>query len=70
VTVIPFKRKSTALPAVIQSPFDMERSTVMDECEGIIHIFDSVPGRCMCGENLWTEDQLPAADIIGIHQVP
>lgn len=24
-------------------------------CEGLVHTFEHVPGRCQCGEELWTE---------------
>jgi hypothetical protein len=37
---------------------------VIEKCEGIIHVFESVPGRCQCGEELWAEI---SDDAVGIH---
>lgn len=39
---------------------------IMVECQGLIHIFGEVPGRCKCGENYWGDDILPEPPI-GIH---
>jgi len=40
-------------------------------CEGILHIFDEVPGTCRCGEETWGADGLepPRDGAIGIHHV-
>jgi len=40
----------------------------MDECEGIIHVFAEVPGRCQCGSEVWNAMGDSTATI-GIHAV-
>lgn len=39
--------------------------TTQDRCEGLIHVFAEVPGRCQCGEEYWDDDNLPGG--VGIH---
>lgn len=31
----------------------LERAGSADRCEGLIHVFRTLPGRCECGENRW-----------------
>jgi len=41
----------------------------MDECNGLIHVFVEVPGRCKCGENEWMSDHTIEPEGIGLHAV-
>jgi hypothetical protein len=41
----------------------------MDECAGLIHVFNEVPGRCKCGQNEWTPEHTIEPDGIGLHGV-
>lgn len=62
--VIPFpERRRPAVEVDVLGP--------MDECSGLIHVFNEVPGRCQCGENEWLPDHTlePKGDAIGLHAV-
>lgn len=41
-----------------------------ETCDGILHIFDEVPGTCRCGEETWTPEGLldPPGDAIGLYE--
>lgn len=43
--VVPFRRK---LPPILWSDGRMQ-----SECDDLVHLFASVPGRCQCGERTW-----------------
>jgi len=53
--VVPFNRR---IPPAVWSD-----GTVQTDCTEHVHLFASVPGRCKCGERLWTTlDPAPAED--------
>ena len=43
--VIAFRRKA--------QPITWSDGRVQNECDERVHLFDTIPGRCQCGENLW-----------------
>jgi hypothetical protein len=49
---------------------EVELRPVPDACEGVIHVFTSVPGWCECGENEWKDDHTITEGVIGLHEVP
>lgn len=48
----------------------LDRVALMDKCDGVIHVFDEVPGWCKCGENEWKPDHSIEPEGIGIHHPP
>lgn len=52
--VLPFRRR--AKPAVWSD------GRVQNRCDELVHLFASVPGRCQCGDRLWTLDQAGTED--------
>lgn len=48
---------------------DAIREPFPHTCAGVLHVFDAVPGRCQCGEELWTPEGLLDSQHIGLHQV-
>ncbi len=48
---------------------DFEVLGPMETCDGLIHVFVEVPGRCKCGQNEWTEDHTIEPEGIGLHAV-
>lgn len=43
--VIQFRRKAT--------PVVWSDGRVQSECDELVHLYESIPGRCQCGERLW-----------------
>ena len=43
--VIQFRRKAT--------PVVWSDGRMQSECDEHVHLFESIPGRCQCGERLW-----------------
>lgn len=50
--IIPFRRR-------LKEPFVWSDDRAQDECTEVVHVFDSIPGRCMCGEHSWDKPLPP-----------
>jgi hypothetical protein len=46
--VLPFRRK---MPPIVWSD-----GRIQKECDEMVHLFASVPGRCQCGDRTWEID--------------
>lgn len=56
--IIPFPRRPLNDPPVWSD------GKIQDRCDDLVHVWEEVPGRCQCGERLWTATETP--DGIGI----
>ena len=58
--IVPFRRRAT--------PVVWSDGRVQTECDEHVHLFESVPGRCQCGERLWESLEPAPAEDGGSHR--
>ena len=61
--VLPFRRR-------LKQPAAWSDGRVQDACDELVHVWDEVPGRCMCGERFWGTGQGEQPEGIGITYEP
>lgn len=59
--VVPIRRRPMRIgpdSAILEFSHEHPHGHVrlMDKCEGLIHVFSEVPGRCQCGSEVWTTE--------------